>query len=581
MRQCDEWSQNVVLRAMVDSVRQQCRQGLVLDFMLATGDLAFSGKKEEYEFVERFFDKLISASGVPKERIFCVPGNHDVDRNRQKLCFHGARSTLTSPTAVDPILAADSDDLTTLSQRQEEYQNFQNLFFSGQERIATPDRLAYTSSLMIEDIVIAIVGLNSAWLADGGNGDHGNLLIGERQIINALDAVDNMNAHIVIGMAHHPLHILRDFDRLAVTKRINDCCHFYHYGHLHQPEAHGSGFDASACLFVAVGASFETRQSHNAYSLVKLDLLAGTRTITTVQYNPGRSEFVFGNEESFPIRLTPASSCTVDELADAIVEFDKTLAPHSYYLAALLLEQKAEVPIPKQCGHIFGAIAALQSTSNAEYRYKVEAFLYFRNVLTILYGQSTLKSLLNQYGKAIKDYGTDLLVRCKSDTALSDRLAQQDMDIRTLSSTRPTISFTADLLFDLVQSQEWDILAAQARRHLESQDTATQIYARRMLAFALAHSTEERDRDKAIREYETLIHDGQAAPEDHSSLATLLLGLGRYNEAQTVVLDAIATIPLDSLKNLYDIGQVIVGQTGDRGFRKNLETAIAERMDHE
>lgn len=581
MRQRDVWSQDVVLRAMAYSIRQRSGQGLTLDFILATGDLAFSGKQDEYELVKHFFDELVSASGVPKQRIFCIPGNHDVNRDRQKLCFQGARSALTSPNAVDPVLAPANDDLATLTQRQEAYRAFQTSYFGGQARTVTPDGLGYVSSLAIDDVVIAIVGLNSAWLAEGGNADHGNLLIGERQVINAFDAADKFDAHIVIGMAHHPLHLLRDFDRNAATRHITKRCDFYHCGHLHQPESQGAGFDASACLTVAAGASFETREFQNAYSLVKLDLLAGTRTLTTVQYNPAQGAFEFSNEVPFPIRLSPAAMCTVGELAEAIATFDATLLSHSYYLAALLMEQKTEVPIPGQGGHAFGAVAVLRGMQEDDYCRKVVAFLRFGNVLTVFYGRHRLADLLDQHGQAVRAYGADLLARCQSDAALASRLAQQDTDVRSLFAAQPKVSFAVDSFADLVRSQEWELLAEQARRHLENPNAPTQVQARRMLALALAHSAEDSDRNEAIRAYEALIRDGLAEAQDRGNLATLLLDMDRSDEAKAVVLKAIAASSREALELLNGIGQLIVGQTGDREFRKQLEAEIAERGGHE
>ncbi|MGR9105930.1 MAG: metallophosphoesterase family protein [Gammaproteobacteria bacterium] len=581
MRQRDEWSQDVVLRAMADSIRQRRGQGLSLDFILATGDLAFSGKQDEYELVKHFFDELVSASGVPKERIFCIPGNHDVNRDRQKLCFQGARFALTSPNAVDPVLAPDNDDLATLTQRQEGYRAFQTSYFGGQARKITPDGLAYVSSLAIDDVVIAIVGLNSAWLAEGGKADHGNLLIGERQVINAFDAADRLDAHIVIGMAHHPLHWLCDFDRNAAKRHITKRCYFYHCGHLHQPESQGAGFDASACLTVIAGASFQTREFQKAYSLVKLDLLAGIRTLTTVQYNPAQGAFEFNNEEPFPIRLSTAARCAVGELAEAIAEFDETLLSHSYYLAALLVEHKTEVPIPHQGGHVFGTLSVLQGMAEDDYCRKVVAFLRFGNVLTVFYGRQPLGELLAQHGQAIRAYGTDLLARCQSDAALASHLAQQDTDMRSFFAAQPRVSFAVDLFADLVQSQEWELLVEQARRHLENPDVPTQIQARRMLALALAHSAEDSDRSEAIRAYGALIHDGLAEAQDRSNMATLLLNMGRSDEAKAVVLEAIAASSRETLELFNGIGERIVGQTGDRDFRKQLGAAIAERGGHD
>ena len=44
----DAWSQDVVLRAMCDQIKEQRAKGTAADFILVTGDLAFSGKAEEY-----------------------------------------------------------------------------------------------------------------------------------------------------------------------------------------------------------------------------------------------------------------------------------------------------------------------------------------------------------------------------------------------------------------------------------------------------------------------------------------------------------------------------------------------------
>lgn len=581
MRQRDAWSQDVVLRAMAESVRRRRNQGMAFDFILATGDLAFSGKKEEYELVKRFFDELVSASGVSKDRIFCIPGNHDVNRDRQKMCFLGARHTLASPNMVDPFLAPDNDDLATLSLRQEGYREFQASYFSGQLRTATPDGLAYVSSITVDDVIIAIVGLNSAWLAEGGKSDHGNLLIGERQVISAFDAADKLNAHIVIGMAHHPLHLLRDFDRNAATRRIIELCDFYHCGHLHQPESHGAGFDPSACLTVAAGASFETREFQNAYSQVRLSLLSGTRTLATVQYSPGTGAFELSSEEQFPIRLDPSYLCPVDELADAIAVFDTRLTPHCYYLAALLMNQKTEVPIPGKVGHAFGAISVLQGTPEEDYYRKVVAFLRFGNVLTVFCGRYPLADLLHRHGQAISVYGSELNTRCQSDVMLENRLAQQDMDVRSLFATQPKISFAVDLFADLAQSQEWALLAEHARRHLKNQDPATQVQARRMLALALTRSTEVSEWREAVSEYQSLIHDGAAEVQDRSNLAAMLLNLGRPAEAMEVVLQAVDATSNEALDPLKDIGHRIVGHTGDREFREQLEAAIGRRRGRE
>jgi hypothetical protein len=179
------WSQDAVLSAMRDDIVRRRKAGAILDFILATGDLAFAGKALEYKLVVAFFDELATATGVPRERIFCIPGNHDIDRDRQKMSFAGARLTLQSENDVYSFLAS-GDDLETLIWRQENYRKFQETYFAGQERRHTADGLGYVSLVDLDDIRIAIVGLDSAWLAEGGLSDHGKLLLGEQQVIDAL-----------------------------------------------------------------------------------------------------------------------------------------------------------------------------------------------------------------------------------------------------------------------------------------------------------------------------------------------------------------------------------------------------------
>ena len=237
LRPAAKWSQDLVLEAMCQNIKQQHDGGTEFDFVLVTGDIAFSGKVEEYLMAESFFSDLQLASGVPVQRIYCVPGNHDIDRARQRLCFRGAKGSLSSLNQVDELLGG-GEDLETLLTRQKNFQRFQRSFFAGQNRTLTEDGLGYVSRIVFDEIKLAIIGLNSAWLAEGGPEDHGKLLVGERQVINALRlARDPGDApHIVIGMAHHPLRLLQEFDQGPVHTLVEKEFDFFHCGHLHEPK---------------------------------------------------------------------------------------------------------------------------------------------------------------------------------------------------------------------------------------------------------------------------------------------------------------------------------------------------------
>jgi predicted phosphodiesterase len=580
MRPRDEWSQDVVLRAMTKSIAQARGEGRNLDFVLVTGDLAFSGKPNEYELVKAFLTSISEASGVPREKFFCVPGNHDVDRDKQTLCFVGARQQLTSPNAVDPILAPD-DNLGTLLQRQQAYRDFQTSYFAGQVRTATADGMAYVASLEIDSIVVVIVGLNSAWLSEGGESDHGKLLIGERQLMGALDIADRCKPHVVIAMAHHPLHLLHEFDRVAALDRISAGCDFFHCGHLHQPEARGAGFDATACLNVAAGASYETRETHNTYSVVRLNLDEGTRTLTTVQYDKGRGGFVYSSDEPFPFELSPAATCELGELAEAISGLSVDVAPSAHYLAALLLGQKAEVPVAGPTGYVFASVAVLEAQPEDDLHRKTIEFLRFRNVLRVFVGRVSLQTLLQRRGQAVRVYGDELKARCAGDSELAARVSGHDGDVRRLLASQPKVTYAVDLLADLAAAQEWGLLRDQAERQLTSPNPAVVAQARRMMALALAHGADDEDKEEAMRQYRALIADGAAEASDRTNLVCLLHGLGEFDEAKRLVLESVGVSTQSALAALVDLGNRLVADTGDRSFRLELEAALKKRGNHD
>lgn len=576
MRPRDAWAQDVVLRAMREDIERQ-RADLPFDFVLVSGDLAHSGKPEEYALVGQFFTALATAADVQIERIYCIPGNHDIDRQRQTLCFRGARASLRDPNETDTFLASpEADNFHALLQRQEAYRRFQSDFLAGQERTATADGLGYVAHLNIDGVRLAILGLDSAWLAEGGVDDHLRLLIGERQVLNAIELARAAGdpPHIVVAMAHHPLHLLQDFDRRTVQARIDAACHFLHCGHLHDPEVRPNG---DTCLTVAAGASFETRHSHNAYSVITLDLQHGVRTVRTAHYRPADAGFSHVWMRDFRIEVMPVGTCDVGELAAAITARTPTTWPH--YAAAVLLARKSELPVPVADGHAMASFDVFGVLPDGDLKRKTEAFLRFRNVLRVLYGRETLDAIFRQHGTAVTEYCAALAALCAADPSLTARLDDQERDALRLSGTQSPSSFghTTALLHELRDAAEWTLLREHAGRHVDALEPGLASEARRMLALGLANSPEPADKEAAIALFGALTESDTPDPTDAANLAMLLADTGAHDEAGAAVLRGIAICRPDRLDCLAQIGHSIVEATGNREFRERLRAAIAQK----
>ena len=343
MREGEDAQRQAVLSAMLEDIGSRNRTEAPLDFVVATGDLAFSGKESEYELVAQFLGDLIVSTGLNSDRVFCVPGNHDVQRERSKMCFKGARSEVRNEGDVYRLLA-DDDERDELLRRQEEYRAFEAGWVGDQDREYTQDGLGYVSRVEIDDLRIAIMGLNSAWLSEGGADDEGRLLIGESQVRSAIDIARAYAPHVVLGLQHHPFDLLQRFDRRPVQRRLEEACNFVHCGHLHDPEVTEVVAATGRCITVAAGASFESRVFRNTFTTVELDPLGGTTEVAFVQYNPQVSAFEYVSSKTLEHCIDGACSCTVAELAEAIDSYCDDAGDVSGYVASLLLGSRRMCP---------------------------------------------------------------------------------------------------------------------------------------------------------------------------------------------------------------------------------------------
>jgi predicted phosphodiesterase len=578
MRESDSWSRDVVLKALVDRVCAQRKCGEIFDFILLTGDLAYSGKFGEYALVSKFITSLCEASGVPVDQIYCVPGNHDIDRDRQKLCFAGARTTLQDESRVDELLTG-GEDLTTLLLRQEAYRRFISEFFVGQTRQVTPDGLAYVSRICIEDVELAIVGLDSTWVANGGIEDHGKLLIGEHQLIDALQIAQSgaNRPHLLVAMSHHPLHLLYEFDRNPVQNRIERECHFFHSGHLHEPEVRTVSQAGPSCMMVAAGAAFATRRSHNVYSVIAVNLAEGTRSIEIMRYDPGQGNFSPSPKCEYTIDLAPARGCTLSELAQAIAAEFPVCRLWVHYLAALLLDVRSDFPLVRPHGIEFASISVIRDEPDSETRAATLRFIQFRNILRVLYGTVPLREMLAKHGAMLRQFGNVLSDLSNTHNSAKTALLEYERGSGALATSEPTQrpNYANEVMQDLAEAQDWIALRQYAERYLDSGNHESSVLAGRMLALSLAHSSELSDRQMATERFSELLSSPYGVVADACHLTALLLNEDRAEEAKAIVSRALKQF-IPAPRELIEIGQRVVQATGDRDLRQRLSAPVSK-----
>jgi 3',5'-cyclic AMP phosphodiesterase CpdA len=287
-RESQAYDENIVLKPLLLDLAERIQNdGLQPDLVFLSGDIAFSGRPKEYLMARQFLDDLLGTVGLSKERLFLVPGNHDVDRSLVTTGAKAMGATLTSRNSVNEVLAAPEDRRFVLA-RFKGYAEFMNDYFEGHLKF-DEEHYFYVRTLALSGKQLAVVGLNSAWLCVSDQDKADGLVIGERQARTALEQTGDVD--LKIAVVHHPFDWLREFDRNDVESMLLDQCNFVLHGHLHRTAMSQLVSPDSGAMVIAGGACYETRQYPNSYNLIRLDPVMGTGTVYLRRYSDERGGF--------------------------------------------------------------------------------------------------------------------------------------------------------------------------------------------------------------------------------------------------------------------------------------------------
>lgn len=283
-----EYDTDVVLSALLHDITERIAEDeLQPDLIFVTGDIAFSGKAEEYDRARSFFEDLLGRTGVKKERLFLVPGNQDADRARISPAAKIIGKKLTDRGMVNAILDHAGDRAIMLD-RFDGYKAFVNDYL-GQDPPFDDDHYFYVRLLHTGGGLLALMGLNSAWTSSGDEDDQGRLAIGERQVRRALELAKD--ADLKIALLHHPLTWLRGFEQAGCVAMLMGNCDLILHGHLHQVDLLQTRGPGSKARIIGAGACYEGRDRLNSYNWVRLHTCTRRSTVYLRVYSDRRGGF--------------------------------------------------------------------------------------------------------------------------------------------------------------------------------------------------------------------------------------------------------------------------------------------------
>lgn len=239
------------------------------DAVLITGDIAYSGKKPEYETASEWLKEFCLIVGCKREDVKTTPGNHDVDRsvveNSHILEMIHQDLRPNDENDVDSRLEKWlRDDLaaSVLFSPLKEYNEFANPFgcYVG------PENLSWNYDFYLNDgSILRLHGLNSTLVSDRFDNDGENrLTLGSIQAnIIREEGVEHMI------LCHHPPQWIRGQDRFEDT--LSAKARIQLFGHKHRQRAD----QINESLRLSAGAVHPDRDERNwepRYNLFKIEV---------------------------------------------------------------------------------------------------------------------------------------------------------------------------------------------------------------------------------------------------------------------------------------------------------------------
>ena len=293
-REKELWRRRRVLGDAWDRNLAELLQDGPVDLVCFTGDAADWGLEAEYGPVTEFFTALLDRLHLEMDRLFVIPGNHDIERPIYKDAWSRLRQLAPRVDRLElarwmaggsPPLGLEDGWRDGVLTRQDAYRRW------VRESLGRPEldpersphgRLGYRSTLEIPGwgFPLHILGLDTAWLC-GDDHDTGNLRLTDDQLMKlASDPKGDALPGLRLVLMHHPFPHLAD--GAHCRKLLAGRADLVLRGHLHEPAVETWADPNRTVRQLAAGCLYEgDRTDHypNACQLVTIGLDAAGRPL--------------------------------------------------------------------------------------------------------------------------------------------------------------------------------------------------------------------------------------------------------------------------------------------------------------
>lgn len=223
-----------------------------------TGDLVDKGKVSDFQnFYDKFIVPISEIAKCPKENIFCVPGNHDAEREANILEL---RNLYDGDNSKGSCFSIKKTDLRKVTTRFEDFDDFDKIFRSQPTTKGFGVRCVF-----VNNINVALIQINSA-IYSHDDDDYQKLGLSKIQLDTLVNEYKRIKAEndidISIALMHHPDDWLRQDEREQMWRYFSSeeklPIDIVLHGHIHESKIAGKIDLDTFVLSLVTGTTYET-----------------------------------------------------------------------------------------------------------------------------------------------------------------------------------------------------------------------------------------------------------------------------------------------------------------------------------
>ncbi len=258
-------------------------------FLVLSGDIAISGKDEEYEQAMKFFDEIkTSIQNYIKKSIRCllIPGNHD--------CNYGtARNDVR-----DTVITSIQSERCVKDGFVDTCCEVQSMFFDFREMCQDDDEIIYSDKLLTvikyleNDRKVFFYCYNTSWMSV--KNDAPGKLFYPTELIPS--SVYDVNSDLAISVLHHPFSWQLQTNVRKLKKVIEDSSDIIFTGHEHVSSKYRiDDLEGNITEYIEGAVLQDTKDPENSgFNLVLIDL--GQKKQKLLQYEWNGEIYSIKNE---------------------------------------------------------------------------------------------------------------------------------------------------------------------------------------------------------------------------------------------------------------------------------------------